>query len=304
MRIFIVIFLSFGLVGCATVNFSANYYTPPENYQAEVRTQFNGLISHLNTSHHYDLTIVSKDHLLKNKGIPEIEGDTLRLPENFIKYIYQNYYNDRFTILICVITHEICHTEYNLSDTSTPQAHFQTDLQAIKMLEMWKFPISVTASDYYKSLFVLRNYWVARKGVGGHLFNIGWNVLNAATLAYAGSGTFVDWFATDVDGRMSLLVRQFGIKDYTCFKRSQKDDVGKAELMEKNAQTVLERHPELNDTASEKWQIFQDILNKNPRWRTLPDGPLLTMYEMEKELHKRGDVDGIVQYKKRQRLKQ
>lgn len=68
-----------------------------------------------------------------------------------------------------------------------------------------------------------------------------------------------------------------------------------AQIMEKNSQLVLSRHSELEDTTSEKSQIFQDILNNNPRWRTSPDGPLLTMYEMENELRKRGyDVDGSV----------
>lgn len=71
-----------------------------------------------------------------------------------------------------------------------------------------------------------------------------------------------------------------------------------AQIMETNSQLVLSRHSELEDATSEKSQIFQDILNNNPRWRTSPDGPLLTMYEMENELRKRGyDVDGSVKSK-------
>lgn len=65
-------------------------------------------------------------------------------------------------------------------------------------------------------------------------------------------------------------------------------------LMEKNSEAVLNRHPELNDPSTEKSQIFQTILNNNPRWRISPDGPLLTMYELENELRKRGyDIDGV-----------
>ena len=65
--------------------------------------------------------------------------------------------------------------------------------------------------------------------------------------------------------------------------------------MDKNSQVVIGRHPELEDAASEKTQIFQSILNQNPEWRTSPDGPLLVMYQMENELRKRGfDVDGSV----------
>ena len=71
-----------------------------------------------------------------------------------------------------------------------------------------------------------------------------------------------------------------------------------AQIMERNSQSVLGRHPELEDVSSEKSQVFQDILNKNPRWRTSPEGPLLTMYEMENELRKRGyDIDGIIKEK-------
>lgn len=71
-----------------------------------------------------------------------------------------------------------------------------------------------------------------------------------------------------------------------------------AQLIEKNSQLVLSRHSELEDATSEKSQIFQNILNNNARWRTSPDGPLLTMYKMEDELRKRGyDVDGSIKTK-------
>lgn len=71
-----------------------------------------------------------------------------------------------------------------------------------------------------------------------------------------------------------------------------------AQVMEKNSQTVLSRHPELEDVSTEKSQIFQDILSKNPRWRTSLEGPLLTMYEMENELRRRGyDIDGVIKEK-------
>ena len=78
----------------------------------------------------------------------------------------------------------------------------------------------------------------------------------------------------------------------------EKQQVEVAQLMEKNSQFVVSRHSELEDATSEKAQIFQEVLNNNPRWRTSPDGPLLTMYEMESELRKRGyDVDGNIKTK-------
>ena len=66
-------------------------------------------------------------------------------------------------------------------------------------------------------------------------------------------------------------------------------------IMERNSQEALSRHPELNDESSEKTQIWFDTLEKNPRWQTLPEGPLLVMNIMETELRKRGyDVDGTI----------
>lgn len=65
--------------------------------------------------------------------------------------------------------------------------------------------------------------------------------------------------------------------------------------MEQNSQLVIGKHPELTDANSEKSQVFKDILAQHPERVTSVDGPLLTMYEMENELRKRGyDIDGVV----------
>lgn len=97
-------------------------------------------------------------------------------------------------------------------------------------------------------------------------------------------------------------VNQLAEAKFQELKKQEKEQLDKeqsnlqiAQLIEQNSQTVLKTHPELEESDSEKSQIFQSILNNNPRWRTSPDGPLLTMYEMEKELRKRGyDVDGSI----------
>lgn len=79
---------------------------------------------------------------------------------------------------------------------------------------------------------------------------------------------------------------------------TQKVQEESSQIMEKNATFVTSKHAELNDATSEKAQIFQEVLNNNPRWRTSPDGPLLTMYAMEDELRKRGyQVDGVAEKK-------
>ena len=64
-------------------------------------------------------------------------------------------------------------------------------------------------------------------------------------------------------------------------------------LLQTNEEKVLSRYPELNDSASEHSQIWFEILNKNPRWRASPDGPILVMREMEDVLRGKGyDIDG------------
>ncbi len=80
--------------------------------------------------------------------------------------------------------------------------------------------------------------------------------------------------------------------------QEEQEKIGVQGIMEKNSQSVVAKHPELNEEGSEKSEIFQSILRDNPRWRTSPDGPLLVMYKMEDELKKRGyDVDGKVSEK-------
>jgi len=65
------------------------------------------------------------------------------------------------------------------------------------------------------------------------------------------------------------------------------------QMLTTNEQKVLNKYPELNDNASEHSQVWFDILNKNPRWRTSPDGPILVMREMEDVFRSKGyDVDG------------
>lgn len=65
------------------------------------------------------------------------------------------------------------------------------------------------------------------------------------------------------------------------------------QLLQENEQKVLNKYPELNEATSEHSQIWFDVLNKNPRWRNSPDGPILVMREMEDVLRGKGyDIDG------------
>lgn len=206
----------FLLTGCATVNFSANYYVPPQNYRAEIEGLWREFVSAVPLKYVYSFHIVS-DRECK-AGIPYIEKHDLKIPDNFLKYTYQNYYVDRFVILSSLVAHEICHAEYGLANGRTPKEHFAVDKKAIEMLA--KADIC-SAEDFYKSLQVMRSYWFARKGVGGHMFNVGWNVLNLACMAYTGNGYFANWFATDLEARLKLISREYKVRSGTNFKRSK-----------------------------------------------------------------------------------
>lgn len=202
------------LSGCATVNFSADYYAPPSNYKAEVEKLWKEITYNLplRYKYRYSMRIVSDKECNKN-GIPGIKNGTVLVPNNFVKYIYQNYYEDRFIILTCMVTHELCHAEYNLP-MGTPEVHFQTDQKAIYLLSN---NTTVSAHDYYKSNQVVKNYWSARKGVAGHAFNIGWNLAQVASIATGGPYCFVDWFATDMNKRQKLLSKRYGKPKPKCF---------------------------------------------------------------------------------------
>lgn len=216
-KLLLLTFLSICLSGCSTVNFSANYYTPPDNYKAEVKKDWDTAIKKFALKNKYELRIVS-DGECSLKGIPEIAGYTVKIPESFIKYAYQNYYNNRALIIDCVVAHEVSHTEFSLFNQSTPQAHFETDKKAIELLQAKGI---CSAQDYYKSLFVLKNYWFARKGMGGHAFNLGWNAVQVASLVYGGPASFKDWFATDLSKRMAYISKQYKVPSGSCFERRQ-----------------------------------------------------------------------------------
>ena len=164
------------LNGCATVNFSANYYTPPDNYRTQVRDIWDELIKKTKVSGNYQMAIVA-DGACK-MGIPEIEARLVKLPDSFIKYVYQNYYADRKKIFDCVVAHEISHVEYDLHNISTPKAHYEVDKKAMDLLSNAGI---CRPQDYYNTFIVLKNYWFARKGMAGHMANAGWNLRPAAS---------------------------------------------------------------------------------------------------------------------------
>jgi len=206
------------LSGCAAVNFSANYYTPPDNYRAQVRDIWEDLLGKTRVSAGYQMAIVPEG--VCRMGIPEIEGRLVKFPDSFIKYVYQNYYDDRQKIFNCVSGHEISHVEYNLHDMSTPKAHYEVDKKAIGLLSGAGI---CGPRDYYNTFIVLKNYWFARKGMAGHMANAGWNLISAASVACGGPGYFANWFATDLDKRIAFIRKYNKIPGNSRFKRSKEE---------------------------------------------------------------------------------
>jgi hypothetical protein len=201
--------------GCSTINFSANYYTLPTNCPKEINELWNSIIAQGHFKKTYYIHIVERKESKRLKGIPAISNTTLLLPEDFIKYVYQNYYYDRARILTSVIVHEITHSEYNLP-SKPADLHFKADLAAIKILGDDK----KTATYYYKTLFVMKNYWYARKGVAGHSLNAGWNAVNGVSWALGGPAAFADFYATDLSRRMYLIAERYKVTSTDCFLRT------------------------------------------------------------------------------------
>jgi len=208
--------------GCSFLNFSANYYEPPGYYQDEVSFLWKKLQKQLTFKNTYQVRIVDGKASDKLNGIPAISGQTVMIPNDFIKYVYQNYYDHRFKILASVMVHEMTHTEYGLPSKPVDK-HVQVDFVALKLLSA----DNEVAADYYRSLFVMKNYWFARKGVAGHALNAGWNAANAASLILGGPAMFADWYATDLSGRMKLITKRYQLKSIKCFERSVAGDAEK-----------------------------------------------------------------------------
>lgn len=61
-------------------------------------------------------------------------------------------------------------------------------------------------------------------------------------------------------------------------------------LLEGNKRKVLDKHPELEDSASDKAVVFQKIISQNPDYLYDPFGPVLAMRDMEDELRSRGQI--------------
>ena len=170
--------------------------------------------------------IICSEKDIKSHGIPLVSIDnqrldgnsyTIYLPEYFIRYAYEFYYNYQEVILASIITHEIAHKEFNLPDTP-PAAHYLTDKAAVDKLLPYTH---ATGSDFYNSLYVLHYYWKARKGAAGHAGNILLNVGSVASAAFGGPTVFGDLFATDVTTRIYKFRREYPAYSKITFKRSK-----------------------------------------------------------------------------------
>ncbi|MBF0532195.1 MAG: hypothetical protein HQL23_03755 [Candidatus Omnitrophica bacterium] len=174
-----------------------------------------GLVGQIKLKYAYDVRVVDGKDSDRVQGVPFLSNHTVFFPRDFLAYVYQNYYRDRAVILTDVMTHEMCHAEFNLPSAPIEE-HFKTDMAAIKLLG----ETPQAARDFYRSLFVVKNYWFARKGMAGHALNAGINVVSGASMVLGGPGVFVNLFATDLSRRMDFLARKYKLSSTSCFKRS------------------------------------------------------------------------------------
>lgn len=210
LRIYLsVLILCVTLGGCAS--FKSTALTT--DHQKEVRHLLQKINTDFPLKHEYQVRILPNKQMKDTKGVPAISGSILAFPEDFVKYVYQKYYHHRLKIFTCIMVHEIVHTEFDLPSRPPPQ-HYLTDRAAIKLMGESQESIQY----YYDSLRVMKKYWLASRSVGGHMWNVGWNLGNAALLAYVGQGYFVDWFATDLKERMKLLRKEYDINKRSSFE--------------------------------------------------------------------------------------
>lgn len=58
--------------------------------------------------------------------------------------------------------------------------------------------------------------------------------------------------------------------------------------LDESKNRVLQRHPELADSTTDKGKIYLNILERNPEYLTMSKGPILAMRDMEDEMEAQG----------------
>ena len=86
-----------------------------------------------------------------------------------------------------------------------------------------------------------------------------------------------DWqAAVDLRAEIKAKEQYANISSAQSFERSLEDAKVK----------VLSRHPELGEETSEKSKIYRNIVNANPEYVNMKEGPLFAMYKMEEFMEK------------------
>ena len=214
------------LSGYASVNFSSKYYTLPADYQKDIDEVWNDMMTKVPLKHElYYFYRIVKDNQTSLAGVPEIRklgvgsdnNMVVLIPEYFIKYVYEFYYPKYHKeIISCLFAHELGHPESGYS-SENQNDHFLCDKYSIKNLLL----PPANSDTYYSMLIVVKQYWSARKGIGGHLFNFG---LNLATITYLKST--IDLFGTDLNYRISKFNSSEPPPRF-CFKRSNNSRMNK-----------------------------------------------------------------------------
>ena len=180
MRKILLILFIFSIFGCATIPSTLLSY----NYQTDVDKVWNEIKTNLPLKLTYTYKMcLDDDKDLATKGMAQILNYTVYLPEGFLRYIYTYYYDNRSSILTCVILHELAHIEFDLLYSAPPQAHYLIDKAVVEnFIKLNKLPYTI--DDYYSTLKVM-SYW----GANRHRLN---NAVNFLTLIAVGYGNFID----------------------------------------------------------------------------------------------------------------
>ncbi len=193
------------LSGCVTY---PSYKLPPDSY-----SEAQEVLLHFNTlplNNQYSLRILPKEEMeeLIKGGIPHIDTNknVIYIEDLYLKFLYNHrggkFYHIRKRDLACIIAHEICHKEYNLSDKPL-EVHLQVDEKSIGLLN--KFGIDW--HDYAGALIRANDYLKTRGGDFAYFAKNIPNLIGVSSALYIGVGFFME---EDLQTRFFIISQHYG----------------------------------------------------------------------------------------------
>lgn len=165
-KIFSLVIMVMLLSGCSSLPKILSYNLP-QDYKLE----FNRALEELNNiglQHKYSVQFLNDQDFIKKKEfkLAYIDGTTIYIDEFYFKYLHWWYSiakkrKAKWTIrqeYLCLLAHEIAHTETGLSDTPI-ETHLTVDRKAIEYCGYFR----ISHCDYAVALFILKNCVDERK---------------------------------------------------------------------------------------------------------------------------------------------